>query len=140
TALLAGILLAGASLLPVAASANPYPNQPVKIIVGYPPGGSADITGRIMADAMSERLGTTVIVENIGGAGGSIGANRVVTSKPDGYTILIGANNEIALNNLTNPNIQYDGIKDLAHIGLVVSQPLVVLANPGTGIKSPEEL
>src|SRR5690606_31921834 len=71
-----------------------------------------------------------------GGAGGSIGAQRVVSSAPDGYTLLVGANNEIAINTLTNPNLKYDGINDLAHIGLINSQPLVLVANPKSDIKS----
>jgi len=123
-------------IVPHAATANDYPTQPVKIIVGYPAGGSGDIAGRIMADALSNELGTTVIVENVSGAGGSIGAQRVVSSEPDGHTLLVGANNEIAINNLTNPNLNYNGLEDLAHIGLVTSQPLVLVANPATNIKN----
>jgi len=113
-----------------------YPKQPIKIIVGYPPGGSGDITGRIIADALSKQLKSTVVVENVGGAGGSIGAQRVISSAPDGYTLLVGANNEIAINTLTNSNLKYDGINDLIHIGLINSQPLVLVANPRSGIKS----
>ncbi|QAA94210.1 Bug family tripartite tricarboxylate transporter substrate binding protein [Pollutimonas thiosulfatoxidans] len=135
------LLVAAASVAcmlaaPANAQSSDYPKQPIKIIVGYPPGGSGDITGRIVADMLSKQLNTAVVVENVGGAGGSIGAQRVVSAQPDGYTLLVGANNEIAINTLTNPSLKYDGINDLTHIGLINSQPLVLVANPKSNIKT----
>lgn len=114
----------------------PYPNQPIKVVVGYPAGGSGDITGRIVADILNRHLGVSAIVENVGGAGGSVAAQRVISSPPDGYTLMVAANNEVLINNLVNHDIKYDGLRDLTHIGLVNHQPVVLVASPKAEAKS----
>ena len=81
--------------LPAAAQPEAYPHKPVTIVVAYPPGGSTDLTGRTLAAELSKKLGVPVMIENIGGAAGAIGAQKVVNTAPDGYTLLVGANNEI---------------------------------------------
>jgi tripartite-type tricarboxylate transporter receptor subunit TctC len=120
-------------------SVPPYPNKPITIVVGYPPGGSTDLTGRAVAESLSKILKQAVIVENVGGAGGAVGAQKVVNAPPDGYTLLLGANNEIVINKLINPTIKYDGVKDLQAIGLVAAQPMVLVAAQKTGVKTIDE-
>jgi tripartite-type tricarboxylate transporter receptor subunit TctC len=117
-----------------------YPSKPITFVVGYPPGGSTDLTARTLAEAMAKRLGVAIVVENLGGAGGTLGAQKVVNANPDGYTLLLGANNEVAINKLINPALKYDAPKDLTPVGLVASQPLLVVAAPKTGVKTTAEL
>ncbi len=120
-----------------AQSTTEYPvRQPVRLIVGYPAGGSTDLNGRLLAAALAAKLNQKVVVENIGGAGGAIAAQRVVTESPDGYTLLLGAVNEIIITGLVNSNIKYDGAKDFTGIGLIGSQPLLLTASKKSGISS----
>ncbi|WP_353152316.1 tripartite tricarboxylate transporter substrate binding protein [Pollutimonas bauzanensis] len=112
-----------------------YPTQrPISIVVGYPAGGSVDLNGRLIAEALAEKLGQNVVVENLGGAGGAIGAQKVVKEKPDGYSLLVGSVNEIIIAGLINPNIKYDGVKDLRPLGFIGSQPMLLAASKSTGI------
>jgi len=120
---------------PVVAQEASYPSKPITIVVGYPPGGSTDLTGRVVATELSNRLGVPVVIENIGGAGGAIGAQKVASAAPDGYTLLVGASNEIAINKLVTKKVKYD-IKDFTAIGLIASQPLVLVASTGAGVKN----
>jgi tripartite-type tricarboxylate transporter receptor subunit TctC len=89
-----------------------YPNKPITVVVAYPPGGSTDLTGRVVADILAKQLKVATVVENVGGAGGTIGAQKVVNAAPDGYTLLLGANNEVAISRLINANLRYDGVKE----------------------------
>ena len=128
--------LAGLALAPAAfAQAPAYPSKPITIVVGYPPGGSTDLMGRMVGTELSNRLGQPVVIENIGGAGGAIGAQKVASAQPDGYTLLVGASNELAINKLVTKKVKYD-IKDFTAIGLVASQPLVLVASPASGVKN----
>jgi len=120
------------------AQAPAYPAKPITIVVGYPPGGSTDLTGRAVGTELSNRLGVPVVIENLGGAGGAIGAQKVANAAPDGYTLLVGASNELAIANLVNKKIKYT-TKDFTAIGLVASQPLVLVASPKTGVKNASE-
>lgn len=118
-----------------AQNATDYPaKQPIRLIVGYPAGGSTDLNGRLLADALAKKLAQKVVVENVGGAGGAIAAQRVVGEPADGYTLLLGAVNEIVITGLVNPNVKYDGTKDFTGIGLIGSQPMVLAASRKTGI------
>lgn len=130
----AALLAAGLAMADDAAS---YPNKPVTIVVGYPAGGSTDLVGRLVANEIEKHLGQTVIVENLGGAGGAIGAQKVANAKPDGYTLLVGANNEIAIANMINKSIKYK-ISDFTPIGVVASQPMVLVASQKAGVKNTE--
>ncbi len=120
------------------AQSDNYPSKPITIVVGYPPGGSTDLTGRVLANALAKSLNATVVVENVGGAGGAIGAQKVLNAAPDGHTLLVGANNEVAINRLVSPTIKYSW-QDFTPIGLIASQPLVLVAAPRMGVKNTEE-
>ncbi len=133
-ALAAAALIAGAP----AAFAQAYPAKPITIVVGYPAGGSTDLVGRMVGTELASRLGQPVVIENLGGAGGAIGAQKVANAPPDGYTLLVGASNELAITKLVNRKIKYD-VKDFTAIGLVASQPLVLVASAGAGVKNANE-
>ncbi|MET3441732.1 tripartite-type tricarboxylate transporter receptor subunit TctC [Variovorax paradoxus] len=120
------------------ANAQAYPSKPITLVVAYPPGGSTDLTGRALGVELSSRLGVPVIIENVGGAGGAIGAQKVANAAPDGYTLLVGASNEVAINKLVNGNVKYE-LKDFTAIGLIASQPLVLVAAPSAGVKNSGE-
>lgn len=131
------LAVCGLAALP-ALAVDAYPRKPITLVVAYPPGGSTDLTGRALGLELSQKLGVPVIIDNVGGAGGAIGAQKVINAAPDGYTLLVGANNEVAINRLINPNVHYE-LKDFTPIGLVASQPLVLVASPTLGLKNTEE-
>lgn len=126
-----GVLLLG--MTQVLAQA-PYPQRPVTLVVGYPPGGSTDQVARTLGQELSTVLGQPVVIENLGGAGGSLAAQKVASAVPDGYTLLVGANNEIAINALVRKSVRY-GTGDFKPLGLLSSQPLVLTTGAQTGIK-----
>lgn len=137
---LSGALACAAMLLaaPAFAQGDGYPSKPITLVVGYPPGGSTDLTGRAVAAALAKSLNATVVVENVGGAGGAIGAQKVLAAAPDGYTLLVGANNEIAINRLISSNVRYHW-EDFTPIGLIASQPMVLVASPAMGVRNVDE-
>lgn len=137
TMLACGVALVAAPALAADATAS-YPNKPVTIVVGYPAGGSTDLVGRLVANEIEKHLGQTVVVENLGGAGGAIGAQKVANAKPDGYTLLVGANNELAIANLVNKAVKYK-ITDFTPIGMVASQPMVLVASQKAHVKNTRE-
>jgi tripartite-type tricarboxylate transporter receptor subunit TctC len=116
-----------------------YPSKAITVVVAYPPGGSTDLTGRVVADILAKQLKVTTVVENVGGAGGAVGAQKVVNAAADGYTLLLGSNNEVAISRLINANLRYDGLKDFTPVGLVASQPMVLVASAKTGVKTTDE-
>ena len=126
---------------PATASAQPgaYPAKPVKLVIPYPPGGGTDITGRAMAQKLSEFLGQSVVIENKPGATGMIGAASVAKSAPDGYTVLFGAASEMAINASLFKNMTYDPRTDFEPVTLVATFPLVLIA-PATTNQSLKEL
>jgi tripartite-type tricarboxylate transporter receptor subunit TctC len=128
-------------LLPLSSAlAQAWPTgKPVTLVVGYPPGGSVDLVARTIAEPLSKRLGTPVVVENIGGAGGTIGAQKVVNAAPDGYTLLLGSGSEVSIARLFNTAVKYNGETDLAHIGLIGVTPMVFVAGPKAGVKTMDE-
>lgn len=132
-----GFLTAFNGAMPVYAQS--YPTKAINLVVAYPPGGSTDLTARTVGEALSKILKQPVVIENIGGAGGAVGAQKVVNAAPDGYTLLLGANNELVINKLVNPTTKYDGVSDLTPIGLVASQPMVLVANSIAGVKTADE-
>ena len=121
------------------ASAQTYPDRPITLVVPYPAGGGNDVLGRLVAERMSKALGATIIVENRGGAGGTIATRQVAKSPPDGYTMLI-ATSSLAINPALYPNVGYDPIKDFAPIGLLASGANVVLVHPSVPANSIQEL
>src|SRR6266700_3761307 len=120
------LLLAGvAAALPIApgiAGAQTYPSRSITIVVPFPPGGSTDVVARIMAERMRPLLGQPIIIENVGGAGGSIGVGRVARAAPDGYTIDIGQWDTHVANGATFA-LSYDVVKDFEPIALLSSNP-----------------
>src|SRR5688572_32436160 len=114
------------------AFAQPYPNKPIRIIVPFAPGGNVDITARLVAPGLSEALGQPVVVENKAGAGGTIGADQVAKSAPDGYTLLMGSNSTFSVAPSLYPKIPYHPIKDFAPVGSIASAPFVLVV-PGSG-------
>jgi tripartite-type tricarboxylate transporter receptor subunit TctC len=119
---------------------QPWPaGKPVTLVVGYPAGGSVDLVARIVAEPLSKRLGTPVVVENVGGAGGTLGAQKVVSATPDGYTLLLGSGSEVSIARLFNSAVRYNGETDLAPIGLIGITPMVFVAGPKSGVKTMDE-
>ncbi len=122
--ILIGTLLA---LAPPAA-AQDYPTRTITMIVPYPAGGPSDVVARIVADGMSRRLGQTVVIENVGGAGGTIGTARVAAATPDGYTLLAASmGSQVAAPSLYS-HLRYDSVKDFAAVGLTVHAPAAIVA------------
>ncbi|MEY4346221.1 MAG: hypothetical protein RL032_2053, partial [Pseudomonadota bacterium] len=100
-----------------------YPNKPIKLIVAFPPGGTSDVMGRLMAEELGKVLKQPVLVENIGGAGGVIGIDRAVKMSPDGYTIIQTGVGQNAVAHGLDPNIKYDSLTDFIHLTQVHSGP-----------------
>ncbi len=121
-------LIAGQPALPAWAQPGVYPTKTVKLVIPYPPGGGTDITGRAMAQKLSELLGQSVVIENKPGATGMIGASGVAKSAPDGYTVLFGAASEMAINASLFKNMTYDPRGDFEPVSLVATFPLVFVA------------
>jgi tripartite-type tricarboxylate transporter receptor subunit TctC len=128
-----------ACLVPVTVRADAWPTRPVKVIVGFSPGGFTDVLGRLIGQKLQERLGQPVVVENKPGATGTIGADFVAKSKPDGYTILMGHVNSNSIAPSLYPKLPYDVLRDFTPIELVASTPLLLVVHPSvaaTDVKS----
>lgn len=131
--------LGGATLFAGAAHAQPaWPSaKPITIIVPFTAGGSVDTTARLLAEQLTQRLKQSVVVDNVGGAGGTIGVNKLVQSAPDGYTLVMGADSPIAIAKFVNPaGVRYDPAKDLAPVAMVNTAPMVLVARPGLPVKT----
>lgn len=111
----------------------------INLVVGYPAGGSVDLVARIIAEPLGKRLGAQIIVENVGGAGGTIGGQKVVNAAPDGYTLLLGSGSEVSIARLYNSAVKYNGETDLTGIGLIGVTPMVFVAGPKAGVKTMDE-
>jgi len=119
--------------------ATAYPNKPVKLVVGFAPGGAADHVARTMSEAFGRALGTSVVVENRAGAGSSIAAEMVSKAPADGYSILIASPSSISVNPALNPKLGYTP-KDLAPVTKITTSPLVIAVNPSIGINTVQDL
>jgi tripartite-type tricarboxylate transporter receptor subunit TctC len=126
------------SLSPQAAAT--YPDKPVKLLVGYGPGGATDIIARVLSKYLSDKWGQAVVVENKPGASGMIAANDVVRANPDGYTLLLGYTPEVSINQLVFSSMRYDPIKDLTPISLAADAPLVLAVGAKLPVKSLKEI
>jgi tripartite-type tricarboxylate transporter receptor subunit TctC len=128
------------SVLPALSSAaDKWPEQPIRFVVPYPPGGPTDLMARLIAEPLSKKLNTSVVVENKPGAAGNIGCAYVAQSKPDGYTILLAASGPMAVNPTLFKKLSYDPQKDFASIIQISKFPLVLEVNPKSGIKTAQE-
>jgi tripartite-type tricarboxylate transporter receptor subunit TctC len=121
-------------------SAQPAPSRPITLVVPFPPGGSATIIARIIADKLADALGQQIVIDNRGGAGGSIAARQVAKSAPDGSTILLAFTGTLAISPAIFPKVGYDPRKDFAAIGLVGMAPSVLAVHPALGVHSVGEL
>lgn len=126
-----GRLLAAALVCASAGAHAAWPEKPITLVVPFAPGGSSDNVGRTLATALTEKLGQSVVVENVGGAGGVLGTQRTVRAAADGYSMLVGSGSEILINKLINPAIGYDALTDLTPIVFVGTGPMVLVARPG---------
>ena len=122
-----------------AAAAQSYPSRPVRIVVGFAPGGAADTVARAMSDAMGRSLGQSVLVDNKPGAGSSVAAEQVAKSPPDGYTVLLASPSSISVNPALHAKLGYK-FSDLQPVLKVTSSPLVIATNPNSGIQSVQDL
>ena len=122
-----------------AADAQQYPNRPIRLIVGYPPGGPSDITARLVAPYLTEALGQQIVIDNRAGAGGTVAATLTARAEPDGYTISIVANGEMAI----SPNLRklpYDPLKDFETVSRIGANQLALVVHPAVQAKSVAEL
>ena len=121
------------------AQAAPFPDKPVRMLIGYGPGSSTDIIGRIVAQGLAEQWKQPVVVENRAGAAGNIAADSTAKSPGDGYTLLF-AQNGLAISIAANPNLPFNGMKDLAPVAGVTATPHILVVNPSSPVKNVNEL
>jgi tripartite-type tricarboxylate transporter receptor subunit TctC len=133
-ALLLLLVFAGQAL------AQPYPSKPIRLVVGFPPGGAADFVSRALQEPLGRALGQPIVVENRPGAGSSIAAEHVAKSAPDGYTLLIASPSSILVNPIITPKAGFQPLKDLVPISKVSSSPLILAVNPAVPASSVREL
>ena len=117
-----------------------YPNRPIKLIVAFPPGGTSDVMGRMMADELTKVLKQPVVVENIGGAGGIVGMDRALKMPADGYTLIQTGVGQNAVAHGLDPNLKYNSLTDFVHLGQVHSGPNVLVVHPSTPFKTLQDL
>ena len=135
--LCAGWVLHGADL----AHAQAYPNkEPIKVIVPFPPGGPTDGMARIISDRLATVLGQSIVIENRGGAGGSIGGKFVAAADPDGYTLLMTPGGSLTTGPAVNPDIGYDPVKVFASVCQLIETPLIISVHPDLPAKSMAEV
>src|SRR6187455_214308 len=131
--------LASIAVLAFPATANAqsdYPNRPVKLIIGFAPGGSTDIVGRIVARHLGDKLGQPIVVENKAGAGGTIGADATAKSPPDGYTLTLGTTSTHAIAAGAYSKLPYNPVNDFTHISLVAITPYLLVVHPDVPAKT----
>lgn len=135
---LAAVLIAAA--VTTAPRAQSYPNKPIRVVVPFPPGGTADVVTRIVAPKLGEALGQPVVVENRSGASGTIGTGTVAKSAPDGYTLILGTMTTITVAPRLYRDLPYDPVKDLQPISRLALVPSVLIVHPSVPARSVREL
>ena len=120
---------------PLAAWAEGYPERPIKFVVPYPPGGGTDVVARIVQPRLQAVLGQSIVIDNKGGAGGSLGTDIVSKAAPDGYTVLFTLSSH-TINPAIFPKLPYDTLKDFEPVGTVASLPQLLAANPGVPVRT----
>jgi len=147
-AALLGCVIGGIANVPAWAATSPdpgdaarsYPNRPVRLIAPFVPGGPTDIIARLVAQKMGENLKQTFVVDNRGGAGGSVGMEIAAGSAPDGYTLVLGSSGNLAVNPALNPRLPYHPLKDFQPLTQTTSGPQVLVINSGVAAKSVQDL
>lgn len=129
-----------AALVGVQAQAADYPEKPITVIVPFPPGGSSDVTARLVSKKLAERVGQSIVIDNKGGANGSIGATALKQAKPDGYTILVGSIGVFAINPALFKDLRYDPMQDFDLLSVAVRTPNVLVASPNFPANTVAEL
>jgi tripartite-type tricarboxylate transporter receptor subunit TctC len=137
---IAAFVIAIATFAATPATAQTYPTKPIRIIVGFLPGGPADVMARLLSPKMSQMLGQPVVVDNRGGAGGTIAARAVAESEPDGHTLLLGNTSTLVISPLIYKNIGYDPLKGFAAIARIGVTSNLLVANPKIPAKTVREL
>src|SRR5574343_1579701 len=133
-----GLLFSALSALSQAALAADWPNRPVHLIVGFPPGSSPDLTARALAEPLSRSLGQPVVVDNKVGAGGNIAADAVAKAR-DGHTLVLMINGNMTVARILNPKLAYDPLTDLAPVSLLGTAPLLLVARASGAGESPAQ-
>src|SRR3954464_4136484 len=133
------VAFAGFSAMPLAALAQTYPAKPVTVVVPFPAGGPSDVVARIVTEHMSRTLREQMVIENVGGAGGSLGSARVAAAQPDGYTLLAGSMGSHVAAPVLTPNVKYDSARDFEPIGLTAHSPAVIVARKDFPAKNVSE-
>ena len=121
------------------AQAQNWPDKPVKFVIPFPPGGGTDIVARAITTKLQERLKQPIVIENLPGAGGSVGTQKVATSPPDGYTFVIGVTNTFAINPTFFKSMTHDPIKDFQPVSLLAVSPHIFVINPETPARNVQE-
>ena len=134
------VALVAALMSPFAGADPSYPNKPIRIVVPFTPGGSPDVLARTLGQKITEATGATVVVENIAGAGGTIGADRVAKAPADGYTLLMGHVGTLAVAPSVYPNLPYDPVKSFVPVAWVARVPNVLAVHPSLPVKNTAEL
>jgi len=135
-ALLAAALAVHAS----GAAAQAYPAKPIRLMVPFPPGGSTDIVARIVAQKLSTQLGQSIVIENRGGAGGTLGTTVVAKAPPDGYSLLVGSTSTHVVAPSVYTKLEYDPVKDFAPVSLMAVSPYLLVVNSSVPAKNVKEL
>jgi tripartite-type tricarboxylate transporter receptor subunit TctC len=128
------------AMLAQGATAQTYPTHPIRLVVGFAPGGNTDLIARIVADKVSSAIGQRVIVENRGGANGAIAADTVAKSAPDGYSLFFTTVGAVAINPAFRKDLPYDPLRDFAPVGMIGRAAPVLAVDPSLGINSAPEL
>src|SRR5438045_8787882 len=135
----AGALAVAAALLAPPALAQSYPSKALRLVWPFPPGGSVDVVGRLLAAKLSESVGQQMVVDNRSGASGVIGTEIVMNAPPDGYTLLVNTI-PFVTNQFLMPRVPYDPLRDFVSISLVASSPSLVTVHPSVPVNSIREL
>ena len=138
--ILAALLCASAALNAPQAAAQAWPAKPIRLMVPFPPGGSTDIVARIVAQKLGERLGQSLVIENRGGAGGTIGTALIAKAPADGYNLAIASTSTHVVAPAVYPKLEYDAVKDFAPISLIAVSPYLLVVNNAVPAKSLKEL
>ncbi|MCI4429260.1 MAG: tripartite tricarboxylate transporter substrate binding protein [Burkholderiales bacterium] len=138
-ALIAAALASASWCTPAFTQAAAYPSKPIRLLVGFAPGGAADFVARTLGESLGRSLGATIVIENRPGAGSSLAADAAAKAAPDGYTLLIASPSSISVNPALNPKLGYSA-RDLTPVTKLTRSPLVIATHPGSGINSVADL